>query len=216
MLVDLSHTIAHGTRTYPGLPAPVIADYLSREESRRKYAPGTEFSIGRIEMVGNTGTYVDAPFHRYAGGVDLAGLALDRLADLPGIVVRADGRKERALGAELFEGLDVAGRAVLVHTGWSRFWGTEAYFEGHPYLTGSAAATLADAGAVLVGIDAMNIDSIDGGDRPVHSILLARGIPIVEHLTGLDRVPEGDFRFFAVPARIAGLGSFPVRAFARV
>ena len=216
MLVDLSHTIAHGTRTYPGLPAPVIEDFLSRADSRRKYAPGTEFSIGRIAMVGNTGTYVDAPFHRYAEGADLASLALERLADLPGIVVRAAGRGQRALGAELFEGLDVAGHAVLVHTGWSRLWGTEAYFEGHPYLTGPAAERLADAGAVLVGIDAVNIDSIDGGERPVHSTLLARGIPIVEHLTGLDRVPEGDFRFFAVPVKVAGLGTFPVRAFALV
>ena len=216
MLVDLSHTIAHGTRTYPGLPAPVIGDFLSREESRGKYAPGTEFSIGRIEMVGNTGTYVDAPFHRYADGADLAGIALDRLANLPGIVVRAAGRKERALGAEIFDGLDVAGRAVLVHTGWSRLWGTEAYFVGHPYLTAEAARRLADGGAGLVGIDAVNIDGIDGGDRPVHSTLLARGIPIVEHLTGLDRVPAGDFRFFAVPAKVAGLGSFPVRAFALV
>ena len=214
MLVDLSHTIENGTRTYPGLPAPAISEFLSREDSRRTYAPGTEFSIGRIDMVGNTGTYLDAPFHRYSGGDDLAALALDRIADLPGIVVRAVDVPERALGPELFDGRDLAGRAVLVHSGWSRRWGAPGYFAGHPHLSAAAAVRLARERAALVGIDSLNVDGIQDGERPVHSILLAAGIPIVEHLTGLDRVPDGNFRFFAVPPRVKGLGTFPVRAFA--
>jgi len=214
MLVDLSHTIENGTRTYPGLPAPAISEFLTREESRRTYAPGTEFSIGRIDMVGNTGTYLDAPFHRYPAGEDLAGLALERIADLPGIVVRAGDRPERALGPELFDGRDLAGRAVLVHTGWSRHWGAAGYFVDHPHLAADAAVRLARAGVALVGIDSLNVDGIEDGERPVHSVLLAAGIPIVEHLTALERVPDGDFRFFAVPPRVRGLGTFPVRAFA--
>jgi len=214
MLLDLSHAIEHGTRTYPGLPPPSISEFLTREDARARYAPGTEFSIGRIDMVGNTGTYLDAPFHRYADGTDLAGLALSRLADLPGVVVRAASRSDRPLGPEIFEGRELSGRAVLVHTGWSRHWGTEAYFEGHPYLTRDAAAFLVRAGIALAGIDSLNIDRIEGGERPAHSLLLAAGIPIVEHMTALDSLPDGDFRFFAVPPKVRGFGTFPVRAFA--
>jgi len=211
--VELSHMIEHGTLTYPGLPAPEISDFLGREESRRRYAPGTEFQIGRITMVGNTGTYLDSPFHRYAGGADLAELPLSSLADLPGIVLRAAG-SARAIGADAFETLDVAGRAVLVHTGFDRHWGTPAYFERNPHLTAGAAAWLAESGAALVGIDSVNVDSIDGGERPAHSALLARGIPVVEHLTGLAALPDSGFRFFAVPPKVRGFGTFPVRAFA--
>jgi len=212
--VDLSHPIRDGLRTYPGLPVPASGEHLTREASRAHYAAGTEFSIGKITLVGNTGTYLDTPFHRYPDGFDLSALALESCADLPGIVVRAQGRRNRALGSELFGGLDVFGRAVLVHTGWSRNWETEAYFEGHPHLTGEAAEALAEAGAALVGIDSLNIDAIDDGTRPAHSILLARGIAIVEHLTALEALPDGPFRFFAVPPRITGMGTFPVRAFA--
>lgn len=211
--VELSHEISHGMATYPGLPAPEIADHLTREESRARYAPGTEFQIGRITMVGNTGTYLDSPFHRYAGAADLADLRLDRLADLPGVVLRA-GDGGRAIGAEAFDGLAVAGRAVLVHTGFDRRWGTAAYFEGNPHLTAGAAAWLAESGAALVGIDSVNVDAIDAGDRPAHSALLARGIPVVEHLTGLEGLPDAGFRFFAVPPMVRGFGTFPVRAFA--
>ena len=214
MLLDLSHAIEHGTRTYPGLPAPAISEFLTREDSRARYAPGTEFSIGRIDMVGNTGTYLDTPFHRYPGGTDLSELALSRIADLPGIVVRAASRPKRALGPEIFDGRDLAGRAVLVHTGWSRRWGTAAYFEEHPYLTEKAAALLAGASIALAGIDSLNIDRIEGGERPAHSLLLAAGIPIVEHMTALESLPDGDFRFFAVPPKVRGFGTFPVRAFA--
>jgi len=214
MLLDLSHPIENGTLTYPGLPAPAISEFLSREESRRKYAPGTEFSIGRIDMVGNTGTYLDAPFHRYPDGEDVAALALARIANLPGIVIRAGDRPERALGPELFDGRDLSGRAVLVHTGWSRHWGAAEYFAGHPHLSAAAAARLAGAGVALVGIDSLNIDGIQDGERPAHSILLAAGVPIVEHLTALDRLPDADFRFFAVPPAFRGIGTFPVRAFA--
>lgn len=198
--------------TYPGLPAPVIADHLSRADSAAGYDPGTMFQIGRIQMVANTGTYVDAPFHRYAQGGDLADLELASLANLPAIVCRAaDGR--RALGPELFERRDVSGRAVLVHTGWDRNWRTPAYFEGHPYLTRAAAELLRDRGAALAGIDSLNIDDTRDGARPAHTVLLGAGIPVVEHLRGLDALPDDGFRFFAVPVKVRGMGSFPVRAF---
>jgi len=212
--VDLSHAIVHGMSTYPGLPGPEISDHLAREASRSRYAVGTEFQIGRIAMVGNTGTYVDSPFHRYAGATDLAGLPLDRLADVPGVVVRAGGRRE--IGPDVFAGVDLRGKAVLFHTGWDRRWGTEAYLDpsAHPHLTGEAAARLAEAEPALVGIDSLNIDPIEGGGRPAHSALLARGIPIVEHLTGLDALPDAGFRFFAVPPKVRAFGTFPVRAFA--
>lgn len=216
MLVDLSHDVVHGMTTYRGLPGPVISDHLSREASRGRYAPGTEFQIGRIEMVSNTGTYLDTPFHRYADGMDLSGLPLAAVADVPGLVVRAPHARARAVTPDLFRGLDVAGKAVLVHTGWDAHWGTERYGEGSPYLTEAAAQLLADAGARLVGIDAHNIDSTEGGDRPVHTLLLARQIPIVEHLCNLAALPDAGFRFFAVPPRVKGMGTFPVRAFAIV
>ena len=215
MLIDLSHEVGDGTVTYPGMPAPVIRDYLSREASRTRYAPGTEFHIGRIDMVANTGTYVDAPSHRYADGADLAGLPLERLADLDGVVIRAT-TGGRAIDRGRFTAVPVRDRAVLIQTGWDRHWGTPAYGTGHPYLTGGAAAYLVGAGARLVGIDSLNIDDADDGTRPAHTRLLGAGIPIVEHLRGLDQLPDAGFRFFAVPVKVRGLGSFPVRAFARV
>jgi kynurenine formamidase len=216
-LIDLSHVVADGTVTYPGLPAPVIRDHLSRDASRSRYAPGTEFQIGRIEMVANTGTYVDAPFHRYADGTDLAGLALDVLADLDGLVVRIPAGATAAIDTGAFAAIDPRGRAVLVHTGWDRHWGTPAYGAGgHPFLTRAAAEHLAQAGARLVGIDSLNIDDATDGTRPAHTVLLGAGIPIVEHLTGLARLPDTGFRFFAVPPKVRGMGSFPVRAFALV
>jgi kynurenine formamidase len=215
-LIDLSHTVEHGMVTYKGLPAPIICDYLSREESRKRYAPGTEFHIGKIEMVANTGTYVDSPFHRYADGKDLSELALESLADLEGVVVRARTRSSRAIGREAFAGVHVRGRAVLVDTGWDKYWRMDAYFENHPHLTAEAAQHLADAGAALVGIDSFNIDDISTGERPVHSILLRRDIPIVEHLCELASIPDVGFRFHAVPVKVKGFGTFPVRAFARL
>lgn len=215
-LVDLSHVIEHGLVTYPGLPGPIICDYLSREASRARYAPGVEFQIGKIEMVANTGTYVDAPFHRYADGADIARLPLESLAGLDGIVVhdRTGAIGTRAVGPEAFAGLDLTGKAVLVHTGWDTHWGTPAYLSGHPFLTAAAADELVLRGAALVGIDSLNIDDVEDAARPVHSALLGAGIPIVEHLCNLDSLPEGGFRFSAVPARVAGMGSWPVRAFA--
>ncbi len=212
--IDLSHTVADGLITYRGLPAPVIGDYLSRVASRGHYAEGTEFHVGKIEMVANTGTYVDAPFHRFAGGKDLADLPLAALADLDGLVVRAAG--PRAIDASAFRGLDVRGRAVLVHTGWSRHWQTERYFEGHPFLTEAAAVYLREAGAALVGIDSLNIDDTADGRRPVHTVLLGAEIPVAEHLTNLAALPDAGFRFFAVPVKVRAMGSFPVRAFALV
>jgi len=214
-LIDLSHTVEHGLVTYKGLPAPIICDYLSREASRKHYAPGTEFQIGKIEMVANTGTYLDSPFHRYAGGKDLSELELQKLANLPAIKVTALHRQ--AIDVSCFpHGGDLAGKAVLVETGWSRHWNTAQYFEGHPFLTEDAAGFLADSGAALVGIDSHNIDDVQDLRRPVHSILLKREIPIVEHMTNLAAVPPADFRFFAVPVKVKGVGTFPVRAFASV
>jgi arylformamidase len=215
-LIELSHVIHDGLVTYPGLPAPVIEDHLSREASRSHYSPGTEFQIGRITMVANTGTYVDTPAHRYADGLDLSQLPLDRLVELDGVVVDVRGAPGRAIGHEVFLPYDVRGRAVLVLTGWSRLFGTPAYLSGHPFLTAAAAASLVDAGAALVGIDSLNIDDIDGGERPAHTTLLAAGIPICEHLANLDRLPTMGFRFSAAPARVSGMGTFPVRAYGMV
>jgi arylformamidase len=213
MLVDVSHTVEHGMITYKGLPAPLICDFLSREQSRSLYAPGTEFHIGKIEMVANTGTYLDSPFHRYADGKDLSELSLERLADLDAVVVSADRAKNRAIDRSRFKELDIRGKAVLVRTGWDVHWRTDQYFEGHPFLTRDAADYLVEAGAVLVGIDSLNIDDTGDLARPVHSVLLAADIPIVEHLRGLDQLPKADFRFFAVPVKVRNMGTFPVRAF---
>ncbi len=212
-LIDVSHIVEDGLVTYKGLPAPVICDFLSREESRSHYAEGTEFNIGRIDMVANTGTYVDSPFHRYANGKDLADLPLESLANLPGIVVRISTDGPRAVDRDAFRGLDLRGRAVLVDTGWSRNWKSDDYFEGHPYLTEDAALYLRDSGATLVGIDSLNIDDTDDLRRPAHSILLAAEIPIAEHLTSLASLPDEGFRFFAVPVKVRAFGTFPVRAF---
>ena len=215
-LVDLSHTVEHGMTTYKGLPAPLICDFLSREQSRAVYAEGTEFHIVKIEMVANTGTYLDSPFHRYADGKDLSALPLSSLADLEGVLFsfREDG--ERAIDASRFEGLEMRGKAVLVHTGWDRHWRTEQYFEGHPFLTRGAAEYLRSAGATLVGIDSLNIDDTRDLARPAHSILLGAEIPIVEHMTNLGALPLKGFRFYAVPVKVKDFGTFPVRAFAIV
>src|SRR5213592_1599738 len=213
-LVDLSRAAEHGMVTYPGLPAPLISDWLSRDASRSRYAPGTTFQIGKIEMLANTGTYIDAPFHRYDGANDIADYPLEAVADLEGVVIRATTRTGRGLDAALFRGHDVGGRAVLVHTGWDAHWRTERYGSGHPFLTREAAEQLVAAGAALVGIDSLNIDDAADGARPVHTILLGARIPIVEHLCSLDELPNAGFRFYAVPPLVKGMGSFPVRAFA--
>ena len=216
-LVDLSHEIGAGLVTYPGIPAPTITPHLTREASREHYAPGTEFEIDLISMAGNTGTYLDSPFHRYADGGDLASLSLDTLVDVPAEVFRLTDATGRGIPAEVFFDRDLAGTAVLLHTGWSRHFGRPEYAKGSPYLTEAGAQHLADTGVAIVGIDALNIDDTEsGGTRPAHSILLAAGIHVVEHLTGLDRVPVHGARFTAVPPRVAGFGTFPVRAFARL
>ncbi|MEV4211191.1 cyclase family protein [Micromonospora sp. NPDC049662] len=218
-LVELSHVITDGMTTLPGWPGPRIDDWLTFAASRATYAPGTEFHVARIEMIANTGTYVDTPAHRWVGGDDLTGVSLDRLADLPGVVVRMPA-DARAVDRLMLAPYDVAGRAVLLHTGWDAHFGTERYgAPDAPYLTGDAARALVDAGAALVGIDSINIDDMGpaaGGERPVHSALLAAGIPIVEHLTGLAALPPSGFRFTAAPPMVAGMGTFPVRAFAVV
>jgi arylformamidase len=215
MLIDLSHTIEQGMITYKGLPPPVISDYLSRQDSRRYYERGTEFQIGKLEMVANTGTYLDSPFHRYEDGKDLSELNLNSLANLSGIVVRCPVSSGRSITAALLEQFGVKGRAVLFHTGWDAHWRTEKYADGrHPFLTADAAEYLADAGATIVGIDSYNIDDTADGRRPAHSILLAHGIPIVEHMCNLGQLPDSDFHFFAVPVKVKNFGTFPVRAFA--
>ena len=213
MPIDLSHTIEDGMVTYKGLPAPHICDYWDRAASAAFYKDGATFQIGRIDMVANTGTYLDAPFHRYAAGDDLAALTLDRLASLPGLVVAVDAM---AVDAAAFDGLDVAGKAVLVRTGWDRHWRSPAYYENHPFLTEAAARLLVDRGAVLVGIDSHNIDDTRVPRRPVHTVLLGAGVLICEHMTNLGALPAAGFRFTAVPPKIAGMGTFPVRAFAQI
>jgi len=214
--IDLSHVIEDGLITYKGLPAPIICDFLSREQSRKHYAPGTEFQIGKIEMVANTGTYLDSPFHRYEHGKDLSELELTSLANLEGKVVRAKGDGRSAIDKGALDEIDVLGKAVLIHTGWAAHWRTDQYFEGHPFLTKDAAQFLADEGAALVGIDSYNIDDTADLARPAHSILLGAGIPIVEHTCNLEQLPDNGFRFFAVPVKVKGMGTFPVRAFAIV
>jgi arylformamidase len=213
-LIDLSHMIEGEMITYKGLPAPVICDHISRVASRASYAPGTEFQIGRIEMVGNTGTYLDTPYHRFEDGYDLAGLPLEQASDLPGVVIRVTGASERAIDWTQLAAVEVEGRAVLIETGWDRNWRTDAYFEGHPFLTEKAAAWLRDNRAHLVGIDSLNIDDTADPRRPVHSILLEAGIPIVEHLTNLSSLPSDGFRFCAAPPKVSRMGTFPVRAHA--
>jgi arylformamidase len=218
-LVELSHVISDGLITYPGLPGPTITPHLSREDSRRVYAEGTEFSIDRISMVGNTGTYLDSPFHRYADGADLAGLPLEHLVDLPAVVVRTAGSGTRGVDVGALAAHEVTGRAVLLHTGGDAAWATPQYAHDAPYLTEAGASWLVAQGARLVGIDAVNIDDVADStvkERPAHTLLLAAGIPVVEHLTGLGRLPPTGARFTAAPPRVAGFGTFPVRAYAAV
>ena len=215
-LIDLSHTIEDGMITYKGLPAPIICDYLSREDSKKLYEAGTEFQIGKIELVSNTGTYVDCPFHRYADGEDLSEVKVDRFAELEGIVVHADFNKGIEIGKKCFEGLSIAGKAVIVNTNWSKHWRTDSYFENHSFLTEEAAIFLRNQKVKLVGIDSYNIDDTRTKSRPVHSTLLRAGILIAEHLTNLSQLPDKKFIFNAVPPKFKGVGTFPVRAYARI
>ena len=212
-LIDLSHIVEEGMITYKGLPAPLMCDFLSREASRAIYAEGTEFHIGKIELVANTGTYLDSPFHRFADGIDLAGLPLTSLVNLVGVTIQVAGLGT-AIDVVAFQGQTLRGKAVLIHTGWSRHWRTDQYFEGHPFLTEAAAGYLRDQGAALVGIDSYNIDDITDGRRPVHTTLLGANIPIVEHMTNLGQLPDQGYRFHAAPVKVKNFGTFPVRAYA--
>ena len=213
-IVDLSHAIEDGMTTYPGLPPPRICDFWTREGSAANYEDGSSFQIGRIDMVANTGTYLDSPFHRYAEGKDLADLPLKSLANLPAIVIRQPWDADIAVDLRAFEGRNVRGKAVLVHTGWDRHWRTDRYGDGHPFLTAAAADWLVENGAALVGIDSNNIDDTRRRARPVHTSLLADEIPICEHMTGLGQLPDEGFSFSAVPPKVRGMGTFPVRAYA--
>jgi kynurenine formamidase len=215
-ILDLSHEIVDGMTTHPGIPAPSISTFLTHEASTARYAPGTTFEIGRIDLVANTGTYLDTPAHRFPGGQDLAGLEIERVVDLDGVLVDCRGASERAIGPGAFQEVDVRGRAVLVATGWDENWGTPAYLSDNPFLTAEAAGWLVDSGAALVGIDSLNVDSLTDPQRPAHTAILKANIPLVEHLTGLGGLPVDGWRFFAVPPRIHGMATFPVRAFAIV
>lgn len=216
LLVDLNHEIEHGMITYQGLPSPMICDYWSREYSSRFYEKGTSFQIGKIEMVSNTGTYLDTPFHRYAEGEDLSQILLTRIADIPGIVINVPFNQTREIGPDYFHRYSVSGKAVLVKTGWDQFWRNKKYFNEHPYLNQAAAEYLLKQQVILVGIDSYNIDDTRIKTRPVHSTLLKNNICIIEHMTHLNQIPSQPFRFFAIPPRIRGMGSFPVRAFAKL
>jgi arylformamidase len=211
--IDLSHVIESGMITYKGFPAPLVCDYMSREESRERYDAGTEFQIGKIEMIANTGTYIDSPFHRYENGDDIADL---RLKDLVGIEALVFRSSDTAISPEIFNGVDFRGKAVLVNSGWDKHWRTDAYFENHPHLTREAALFLADGGASIVGIDSFNIDSVATRARPVHTVLLGHGIPIIEHMCNLGELPDAQFALTAAPVAVRGMGSFPVRAFATI
>lgn len=215
-IIDLSHVIEDGMTTYKGLPGPQICDFWTHEGTAANYDDGSSFQIGRIDMVANTGTYVDSPFHRYANGKDLSELPLVSLADLPGIVVRRPHARGLGTDRQHLKALDVRGKAVLIHTGWDLHWRTEAYATDHPFLTAAAAHWLVDNGAALVGIDSNNIDDTRVRKRPVHTILLGAEIPICEHMTGIERLPDSGFRFTAAPPKVRGMGTFPVRAFASV
>ena len=216
MLIDLSHPIEQGMVTYPGLPAPVITDYVSRSASRERYRGEAEFHIGRIDMVANTGTYIDAPFHRFGGAMDIGQLPLERVAFLRGVLVHLP-EGQRALGVEALRRLDLRGAALLIHTGWSKHWRSEMYGRAdHPYVSRAAAEFLAESGLALTGIDSVNIDDMADMSRPAHTLLLQRGIPVVEHLANLEALGDRPFTFFAVPAPVQAMGTFPVRAFAAV
>ena len=215
-LIDLSHTIENGLITYKGLPFPVICDYLSREDSKKFYAEGTSFQIGKIEMVSNTGTYIDCPFHRYENGNDLNDTPLEHFAELKGLVIREPYQENIALDADLFKGLEIGGKALLIQTGWDIHWNTEKYFNDHPFLTENAALILKEKKVRLVGIDSHNIDDTRTNRRPVHTILLGNGILIVEHLCNLSAIPDENFIFNAIPPKFKGVGTFPVRAMARL
>jgi kynurenine formamidase len=215
-LIDLSHTIDNGLITYKGLPAPVICDYLSREDSKKFYAEGTSFQIGKIEMVSNTGTYIDCPFHRFEHGHDLNDTPLEHFAELPAMVLRIPFQERISIDADFFIPYDIEGKAVLIHTGWDVNWNTDSYFNNHPYLTEKAARHLKDKKVSLVGIDSHNIDDTRGNNRPVHTVLLGNGILIVEHLCNLSAIPDQDFIFSAIPPKFKGVGTFPVRAFAKL
>jgi len=215
-LVDLSHLIVEGMTTYKDFPGPHICDFWTREASAAFYDDGSSFQIGRIDMIANTGTYLDAPFHRWEDGADIGDLGLDQLAALPGIVVRQPWEDGIMIDTARFESLDIEGKAVLLHTGWDRHWRTDAYFNDHPFLTEEAAQLLVNRGARLVGIDSYNIDDTRTKGRPVHSTLLRAGVLICEHMTNLGALPDEGFAFTAAPPKIEGMGTFPVRAFAQL
>jgi arylformamidase len=200
--------------TYKGLPPVHICDYLSRQASVPLYEEGTTFQIGRIDMVANTGTYMDCPFHRYEKGRDLSEIQLNEIVNIPGVLIDASG--QQVMDVSSFSSIEVRGKAILVFTNWAKHFNTPVYYSGHPYLTEAAAVFLRDEGALLVGIDSHNIDDTSGNRRPVHSILLGADIFIVEHMTNLNSLMGKSFLFSAVPPKIKGMGTFPVRAFAAI
>lgn len=217
LLIDLSHTIEHGLVTYKGLPAPIVCDYLSREDSKKFYEEGTQFQIGKIEMVTNTGTYLDCPFHRFENGKDLSEITLESFTDLPATTIRAPYQESLAITIEHVKNAEIRNRAVLLHTGWGDdHWNTEKYYENHPFVTQEAAEYLRDCRVKLVGIDSHNIDDTRGKSRPTHTTLLGAEILIVEHMCNLNLLPDDRYTFSAIPPKFKGVGTFPVRAMAKL
>jgi len=215
LFVELSHQIVPGMKTYPGLPEPKVEILLDYDASRERYQNKAEFYIASLHLCGNTGTYVDSPRHRYRDGIDLAGLSLERLANLPTLVIDAT-KAGRAIGGDAFRTLDLTGTAVLFRTDFSKHWGTPAYFADNPYLTADAAELLVSKQPAFVGVDSLNIDDTGDPSRPVHTKLLGAGIPICEHMTNLASLPASGARLHAVPIAWVGGGTFPVRAYAVV
>ncbi|MEI6216581.1 MAG: cyclase family protein [Actinomycetes bacterium] len=214
-VVDLSHTIREGLITYPGLPSPVISPHLTRAAATKIYAPGTTFAMDLITMIGNTGTYLDSPFHRYSDGADLAGLKLETLVELETEVFNLSASTTRGIEPSQLVGRELSGKAILLHTGWDKYFGEVSYAKGAPFLSKAGAEFLISSGVVLVGIDSLNIDDTEsGGERPAHTLLLGTGIHVVEHLTNLGQLPDTGARFTAAPPKVEGFGTFPVRAFA--
>ena len=210
--IEVSHPVVAGMKTYPELPEPAVQVLLDYDASHERYQHKAEFFIAALHLCGNTGTYVDSPIHRHRGGTDLAGLPLERLADLDAVVIDATSAG-RAIGPEVFGRANVADKAALFRTDFSRHWGTSAYFSDNPFLTAAACDALLDAGVRFVGIDSLNIDDTADPSRPAHTKLLGAGIPVCEHMTNLAAVPVTGGRLHAVPIAWVGGASFPVRAY---
>jgi kynurenine formamidase len=167
-----------------------------------------------VDVRGRVATCLHAPFHRFEHGDDLSRIPLAAVAGIPGIVVDASAQPG-ALTLELDEET-VRDRAVLIRTGWDERWGTARYWQPGPYLAVETLDLLLSGGSALVGVDFWNVDDTADLASQARTRLLRAGVLVVEHLCNLRGLPGEGFRFFAVPLRIAGGASFPVRAFAEL